>query len=136
MGVAPVFASQLALERAGISFNDLDDIELHEAFAATCLSIFKVGKEKFKHNWEEKFSKRQVNPNGGSIALGHPLAATGTRVILNALYQMKRNSNIEWSLATACAAGGLGGALILKRYMQHGENINEPAPVQHPKKER
>ncbi|MBI3012530.1 MAG: hypothetical protein HYY63_02780, partial [Elusimicrobia bacterium] len=50
------------------------------------------------------------------IALGHPLAATGTRVILNALYEMKRNPKVQWAGATACAAGGLGGAVILKRY--------------------
>lgn len=116
MGVAPIFSADLALKRAGISFDDLDDIELHEAFAATCLSIFKVGKEKFRQNWMEKFEKKEVNPNGGTIALGHPLAATGTRVILNALYEMKRNSRITWALAAACAAGGLGGAVVIKRY--------------------
>ncbi len=115
MGVAPVFSTELALKRSGIKFDDLDNIELHEAFAATCLSIFKVGKEKFHHPWEEKFLEKKVNPNGGTIALGHPLAATGTRIILNALYEMKRNPKIQWSLATACAAGGLGGAVVLKR---------------------
>ncbi len=115
MGVAPVFSTDLALKRAGIKFEQLDDIELHEAFAATCLSIFKVGKEKFKHPWEEKFLQKKLNPHGGSIALGHPLAATGTRIVLNALYAMKRNPKIQYALATACAAGGLGGAIILKR---------------------
>lgn len=116
MGIAPVFSTDLALKRAGISFEQLENIELHEAFAATCLSIFKVGKEKFKHNWEEKFLKGKVNPHGGTIALGHPLAATGTRIILNALYEMEKNKTVEWALATACAAGGLGGAVVLKRY--------------------
>ncbi len=116
MGLSPIFATDVALKRAGINFADLDDIELHEAFAATCLSIFKVGKEKFKQNWQEKYDKQLVNPHGGTIALGHPLAATGTRVILNALYEMKRNPNIRTALATACAAGGLGGAVVLERY--------------------
>lgn len=116
MGVAPIFSTDIALKRAGIAFDQLNNIELHEAFAATCLSIFKVGKEKFNQNWEAKFARKEVNPNGGTIALGHPLAATGTRVILNALYEMKRNSKIKWSLATACASGGLGGAVVLERY--------------------
>ncbi|MFA5975639.1 MAG: thiolase family protein [Elusimicrobiota bacterium] len=116
MGVAPAFAAAEALERAGIRFDDLDDIELHEAFAATCLSIFKVGREKYGHHWESKWKEGKLNPNGGSIPLGHPLAATGTRIVLNALYQMKQKPNIRYAMAAACAAGGLGGAMILKRY--------------------
>jgi len=56
-----------------------------------------------------------VNPHGGSIALGHPLAATGTRIILNALYEIKANPGVKTALATACAAGGLGGAVVLER---------------------
>ncbi len=116
MGIAPVFATANALERAGIGFDQLDHIELHEAFAATCLSIFKVGREKYGHHWESKWKDGKLNPNGGSIPLGHPLAATGTRIVLNALYQMKVKPEIRYSLATACAAGGLGGAMIIKRY--------------------
>ncbi|OGR95865.1 MAG: hypothetical protein A2902_01275 [Elusimicrobia bacterium RIFCSPLOWO2_01_FULL_64_13] len=115
MGVSPIFSTDLALRRAGLRFEDLDDVELHEAFAATCLSIFKVGKEKFNQNWEEKFKDGRVNPHGGSIALGHPLAATGTRIILNALYEIKANPGVKTALATACAAGGLGGAVVLER---------------------
>jgi acetyl-CoA C-acetyltransferase len=116
MGLAPVFASDAALKRAGLTFDQMDDIELHEAFAATCLSIFKVGKEKFQQNWQQKYDAGQINPHGGTIALGHPLAATGTRIILNALYEMKANAKVNRALATACAAGGLGGAVIIKRY--------------------
>lgn len=116
MGVSPVFATATALERAGIRFDDLDLIELHEAFAATCLSIFKVGREKYGQHWESKWREEKLNPNGGSIPLGHPLAATGTRIILNALYQMKKDSRIRYALSTACAAGGLGGAMIIKKY--------------------
>src|SRR5258706_6849767 len=116
MGVAPVFATANALERAGISFDQLDLIELHEAFAATCLSIFKVGREKYGHHWESKWKDGKLNPNGGSIPLGHPLAATGTRIVLNALYQMKRKPEVRYALAAACAAGGLGGAMVIKKY--------------------
>jgi acetyl-CoA C-acetyltransferase len=116
MGVAPVFAVQEALSRAGLQFDQMDNIELHEAFAATCLSIFKVGREKYGHAWESKWKEGKLNPHGGTIPLGHPLAATGTRIVLNAMYQMKKAPEVRYSLAAACAAGGLGGAMILKRY--------------------
>lgn len=116
MGVAPVFAANEALERSEIKFDQLDVIELHEAFAATCLSIFKVGREKYGHHWESKWKDGKLNANGGSIPLGHPLAATGTRIILNALYQMKRKPETRYAMAAACAAGGLGGAMVIKRY--------------------
>ncbi len=116
MGIAPVFATANALERAGITFDQIDLIELHEAFSATCLAIFKVGREKYGHHWESKWKDGKLNPNGGSIPLGHPLAATGTRIVLNALYQMKQKPEIRYALSTACAAGGLGGAMLLKKY--------------------
>jgi acetyl-CoA C-acetyltransferase len=116
MGIAPVFATAMTLERAGISFDQVDHIELHEAFAATCLSIFKVGREKYGHHWESRWKDGKLNPHGGSIPLGHPLAATGTRIVLNALYHMKQHPEIRYALATACAAGGLGGAILIQKY--------------------
>lgn len=115
MGISPVYASEQALKNAKLKFSDLSNIELHEAFAATCLSIFKVGKDKFGHTWREMWDKGTLNPHGGSIPLGHPLAATGTRIVLNLLYAMKENPNAKFGLATACAAGGLGGAMILEK---------------------
>lgn len=115
MGIAPVFATSVALERAGLRFSDMDQIELHEAFAATCLSIFKVGKEKYRQDWDDAQEKGKVNPNGGTLSLGHPLAATGVRLLLNLLYAMKENPNARYGLSTACASGGLGGAMILKK---------------------
>ncbi len=116
MGIAPVFAAAEAIERAKINFDNIDLIELHEAFSATCLSIFKVGLEKYGQHWESKWKDGKLNPNGGSIPLGHPLAATGTRIILNALYQMKAHREINYAMSAACAAGGLGGAMIVRRY--------------------
>jgi acetyl-CoA C-acetyltransferase len=115
MGISPVFAASVALERAGLRFSDLDQVELHEAFAATCLSIFKVGKEKYRQDWDAANAKGALNPNGGTLALGHPLAATGVRLLLNLLYAMKENANARFGLAAACASGGLGGAMILKK---------------------
>jgi acetyl-CoA C-acetyltransferase len=116
MGIAPIFATAMALERGGITFDRLDLVELHEAFAATCLAIFKVGQEKYGHTWEKLWKEGKLNPHGSSMPLGHPLAATGTRVVLNALYQMKQHPEIRYALATACASGGLGGALLIQKY--------------------
>ena len=73
MGVAPALSAPVALQRAGVSFDALDQIELHEPFAATVLSIFKLGKDKFGHDWAAKNASGALNPNGGSIAVGHPL---------------------------------------------------------------
>lgn len=115
MGIAPVFASQTALDRAGIQFGDLDQIEVHEAFAATCLSIFHVGREKFGHAWKKYWDEGRLNPHGGTIPLGHPLAATGTRIVLNLLHALKENPNGRLGLATACASGGLGGAIVVEK---------------------
>lgn len=115
MGISPVYASQGALDRAKLKFSDLGNIELHEAFSATCLSIFHVGKKDFGHDWRPMWEKKLLNPHGGSIPLGHPLAATGTRIVLNLLYAMKENPSAKLGLATACAAGGLGGAMILEK---------------------
>jgi acetyl-CoA C-acetyltransferase len=96
-------------------FSDLDHIELHEAFAATCLSIFRVGKEKYRQNWESANEQGIINPNGGTLSLGHPLAATGVRLLLNLIYSMKEDPQARFGLAAACASGGLGGAMILKK---------------------
>jgi acetyl-CoA C-acetyltransferase len=116
MGIAPVFAASLAMDRAGIHFSDLDHIELHEAFAATCLSIFRVGKEKYRQNWDSANEQGLLNPNGGTLALGHPLAATGVRLLLNLIFSMQEDKNSRFGMAAACASGGLGGAMILKRF--------------------
>jgi acetyl-CoA acetyltransferase len=94
----------------------LDIIELHEAFAAGCLAIFKVGKEKFNHEWKTKWKEGRVNPHGGSLALGHPLAASGTRILLNLGYELQENPKAKVGLAAACAAGGVSGSVVLAKY--------------------
>jgi acetyl-CoA C-acetyltransferase len=115
MGIAPVYATDIALKRAELKFSDLGNVELHEAFAATCLSIFHVGREKFSQDWKGLWEAKKLNPNGGTIPLGHPLAATGTRIVLNLMNAMKNNPNARYGLASACAAGGLGGAIVLEK---------------------
>ena len=115
MGVAPALAAPVALERAGLKFEDLDEIELHEPFAATVLSIFKLGKDKFGHDWAAKNKDGKLNPHGGSLAMGHPLGATGARLLLNLLYGMKKDPSRKAGMIAACAGGGMGGAMVVRR---------------------
>lgn len=115
MGIGPLHATQAALKRANLKFDELDQIELHEAFAATCLSNFKLGKKNHNQDWEKYWKEGKLNPHGGSMGLGHPLAASGTRVMLNLLYALKENKKSRFGLATACAGGGLGGAIIIEK---------------------
>ncbi|MBP2027220.1 acetyl-CoA C-acetyltransferase [Acetoanaerobium pronyense] len=104
MGIGPVASSQKALEKAGLKIEDMDLIEANEAFAAQALS---VGKEL---NWDPS----KVNVNGGAIALGHPVGASGARILVTLLHEMiKRDS--KHGLATLCIGGGMGTALVVKR---------------------
>jgi acetyl-CoA acetyltransferase family protein len=115
MGVAPALAAPVALQRSGVTFDQLDQLELHEPFAATVLSIFKLGKEKFGHDWAAKNAAGALNPNGGSIALGHPLGATGARLMLNLVHALKKNPKGRYGMLAACAGGGMGGSLVVER---------------------
>ncbi|MEE2690440.1 MAG: acetyl-CoA C-acetyltransferase [Pseudomonadota bacterium] len=104
MGIGPAPATRQALERAGWSLGDLDLIEANEAFAAQALS---VGKEL---GWDPA----KVNVNGGAIAIGHPIGASGARILTTLLYEMKR-SGAKKGLATLCIGGGMGVALAVER---------------------
>jgi len=116
MGVSPALAAPVALSHSAVSFAELDLIELHEPFAATVLSIFKLGKERFNHDWDAKRRAGQLNPHGGSIAIGHPLGATGARLILDVTYGLQENPEARYGMAAACAGGGIGGAMVLEKY--------------------
>ena len=115
MGVAPALTAPIALQKSGISFDLLDHIELHEPFAATVLSIFKLGKEKFGHDWAAKNKSGALNPNGGSIALGHPLGATGARLMLNLVHALRKDPKGRHGMLAACAGGGMGGAIVVEK---------------------
>ncbi len=104
MGIGPAPASRLALEKAGWSLGDVDLIEANEAFAAQALS---VGKEL---GWDAE----KVNVNGGAIALGHPIGASGARVLITLLHEMKRR-DVSKGLATLCIGGGMGVAMCVER---------------------
>lgn len=114
MDLSPALAAPAALEMAGFAFDELDRIELHEPFAASALSVFKIGKSRFGHDWEGKFRSGALNANGSSLAIGHPLGATGARVLLNLLYALKEDGKGR-GLIAACAEGGMGGALVVEK---------------------
>ena len=103
MGIGPVPAIKQALERANLSIEDLDVVEVNEAFAAQYLAV-----EKALHLDREK-----TNVNGGAIALGHPVGASGTRVIISAAYELKRRGG-KYAAASLCIGGGQGIALIIE----------------------
>jgi acetyl-CoA acyltransferase len=111
----------VALDRAGLALADMDLVEMHEAFAAQVLSNLQAFASKAFA--EEKLGRPaplgevdpdRLNVNGGSIALGHPFAATGARMIVQALRELGRRRK-QYALLTVCAAGGLGAALVLER---------------------
>jgi 3-oxoadipyl-CoA thiolase len=106
MGYGPVPASEKALARAGLSINDMDVIELNEAFAAQSLACMK--------GLDIAFDDPRVNPNGGAIAIGHPLGASGTRLALTATRQLHRTGG-RYALITMCIGLGQGIATILER---------------------
>ncbi|MCU1286428.1 MAG: acetyl-CoA acetyltransferase [Acidobacteriales bacterium] len=103
MGSGPVPATHAALKRAGLKLDDIDLIEVNEAFAGQYLAVEK----------ELGFDREKANVNGGAIALGHPLGATGTRLVITLLYELKRRKK-KYGLATACIGGGQGIAVIVE----------------------
>lgn len=105
MGVGPIPASQKALKRAGLKANDLDLIELNEAFAAQAIPCMK----------ELGLDPEKVNVNGGSIAIGHPLGASGTRISATLLHEMQKREGAKYGLATMCVGVGQGAAIIFEK---------------------
>jgi acetyl-CoA C-acetyltransferase len=104
MGTGPIPSSRMALERAGWSADDLDLVEANEAFAAQALAV----------NKELGWDPDKVNVNGGAIALGHPIGASGTRVLTTLLYEMGKR-DAKKGLATLCIGGGMGIAMCVAR---------------------
>jgi acetyl-CoA acetyltransferase family protein len=103
MGSGPVPASKIALQRAGMTLEHIDLVEVNEAFAAQYLAVEK----------ELGLDREKVNVNGGAIALGHPLGATGTRLVITLLYELRRRKK-KYGLATACIGGGQGIAMVVE----------------------
>lgn len=103
MGLGPVPATEKALQKTGLSLDEIDLIEINEAFAAQVLAVSKI----------LKLDMKKVNVNGGAIALGHPIGASGARILVTLLHEMKKRSS-KYGLATLCIGGGEGVAMIVK----------------------
>ena len=104
MGIGPVPAVKKALEKASLSLEDIDLIEANEAFAAQSLAVDR----------ELHFNKEKLNVNGGAIALGHPIGASGTRILVSLIHEMKK-TDARYGLATLCVGGGQGVATIVEK---------------------
>ena len=117
----PAYAAPMALERAGLRLGEIDLVEMHEAFAAQVLSNLKAfASPRFAR---EELGRSEpigvvdldrLNVNGGSLALGHPFGATGVRVTMQLLHELRRRS-LQFGLITVCAAGGHGFAMVVER---------------------
>jgi acetyl-CoA acyltransferase len=103
MGLGPVYAIPKALKLAGLKLSEIDVIELNEAFAAQSLAVIK----------EAGLDPDRVNPNGGAIALGHPLGCTGAKLTATIIRELKRR-NARYGLVTMCVGGGMGAAGVFE----------------------
>jgi acetyl-CoA acyltransferase len=120
MGLGPVYSTAKALQSSGMTMDDIDLVELNEAFAAQVIACQR-GFEKAPHDCGfdastrlKRINEDVLNVNGGAIALGHPVGATGTRLVLTLLHELERRDQ-QHGLATLCIGGGQGGALIVER---------------------
>ncbi|MCL2227384.1 MAG: acetyl-CoA C-acetyltransferase [Oscillospiraceae bacterium] len=105
MGTGPIPATRQALERAGLTIDDIGLVEANEAFAAQAIAVSR----------DLKFDMSKVNVNGGAIALGHPIGASGARIIVTLAHEMQRRAAVKYGLATLCIGGGMGIATIWER---------------------
>lgn len=119
MGMGPAYATPVALKRAGVTMKEIGLVELNEAFAAQVMACQKAfdsenfGKSQGLPGKIGELRSEILNVNGGAIALGHPVGATGTRLVLTLMKEMRRR-NIEFGLATLCIGGGQGGSVIIE----------------------
>jgi acetyl-CoA C-acetyltransferase len=105
MGVGPVPASRAAMAKAGVTINDIDLVEANEAFAAQSIAVAR----------ELGFDMSKVNVNGGAISLGHPVGASGARIIVTLIHEMMKRPEAKKGLATLCIGGGMGTAVVVEK---------------------
>ena len=105
MGIGPVPSSRKALEKAGCTIDDMDLIEANEAFAAQSVAVGR----------DLGFDTSKLNVNGGAIALGHPIGASGARILISLIYEMQKREDAKLGLATLCIGGGMGTAVVVEK---------------------
>jgi acetyl-CoA C-acetyltransferase len=115
MGIGMAHSTKQALEDAGLKEKDIAKFEYHEAFAATVMGSLKELTDQMGIDLMSRYEKGDVNPNGGSLALGHPLGATGIRVLTNMLMDLDENSDAKYVLGSICAGGGVSGSIIIEK---------------------
>ncbi len=115
MGLGQAEATLGLLEELDEKIENIDVIEIHEAFAATAVAALEEIKIKTGFDWEKNFDAKKINPNGGSIAIGHPFGATGVRLLHNAIMDFHENKDAKKVLVTACAHGGIAGSMVVER---------------------
>lgn len=103
MGIGPISSTNKALKKAGLTIEDIDLFEINEAFAAQCIACQK----------ELGIPDEKLNVNGGGISLGHPVGATGSRIVISLMYEMRRRGS-RYGVATLCAGGGMGTAIVIE----------------------
>ncbi len=111
MGLSPAYAIEKLLKKNDISIEDIDILEVNEAFAAQSLGVFEILKETF--NIDDEMLNQKVNINGSSIALGHPVGASGNRIVVSLTHEMLKQKS-KYGVASLCIGGGLGTAVLLK----------------------
>lgn len=112
MGIGPISATRKALDKAGLTIEDISLFEINEAFAAQCLACQK----------ELGIPSDRLNVNGGGISLGHPVGATGSRIVITLMYELMRRHE-RYGIATLCAGGGMGTAVIIENCMSENGNL-------------
>ncbi|UTJ06577.1 thiolase family protein [Arcobacter roscoffensis] len=111
MGLSPAYAIEKLLEKNNMSIDEIDLIEINEAFASQILGVFELLKEKV--NLTDEILQEKINVNGSGIALGHPVGASANRIIVSLVHQMKKE-NSKYGLASLCIGGGMGTAILVK----------------------
>jgi acetyl-CoA acetyltransferase family protein len=121
MGLGPAYSMHRALEKAGMKLSQMDVVEINEAFSAQVIAVQKAIASK---EWcQEKLGMQEamgeidparLNPNGGAVALGHPVGSSGARIVLTALKELKRSGK-QFAISSLCIGGGQGGACVVER---------------------
>ncbi|TGK20715.1 thiolase family protein [Leptospira fluminis] len=116
MGLGQAYATESLLSELNLRIQDLDYVEIHEAYAATAVGALEQIKIDTGWDWEKSFDEKKINPNGGSVAIGHPFGATGVRLMINALMDFAEDEKAKKVLLTACAHGGIAASMVVERF--------------------